>query len=253
MLNKLQIEDFAVLRGSLESGRQSPKVLSRVLILCGIFHPLMMFLIYVVAADASAFPFQREIFYVHIIITIVLVIFSIIFSIKSIYMKFQKFQYLTVILGVQNIGGISFYLVALFFIGKDVSSVNSLLNLAYVTLFFGLLIFVVTCIRFLILLKNGEYRKGSKRDKLRSKTEIEIRSYLPIIIIGSIGLMFILQYLIRILDLADIETTIMMVLFFLLFFVMLFVLPEQLVMLYCKYRFESFNFNKNGELKPMGR
>ncbi|WP_280528738.1 hypothetical protein [Virgibacillus pantothenticus] len=33
---------------------------------------------------------------------------------------------------------------------------------------------------------------------------------------------------------------------------MLFVLPEQLVILYCKYRFESFNFDKDGNLKPMG-
>lgn len=37
----------------------------------------------------------------------------------------------------------------------------------------------------------------------------------------------------------------------LLFFTMLFILPEQLVILYCKYRFESFNFDKDGQLIPM--
>jgi len=34
-----------------------------------------------------------------------------------------------------------------------------------------------------------------------------------------------------------------------LFWVMLFVLPEQLVILYCKIRFQRFNFNERGFLK----
>lgn len=71
-------------------------------------------------------------------------------------------------------------------------------------------------------------------------------------IVGSVGLLFILQYLVRTFGLADIESIVMVTLFILLFYTMLFVLPEQLVILYCKYRFDSFNYDKNGNLKPMG-
>ena len=142
---------------------------------------------------------------------------------------------------------------ALFFIGQNVESESSLLNFTYITLLLGLLIFIVTCIRFLILLKNGAYRKGSKRDESRSKLESGTKSYLPIITTGSVGLVFILQYLVRTFGLADIELIIMMILFFSLFYIMLFILPEQLVILYCKHRFESFNYSENGKLKPMGR
>lgn len=71
-------------------------------------------------------------------------------------------------------------------------------------------------------------------------------------IVGSVGLLFILQYLVRTFGLADIESIVMITLFILLFYTMLFVLPEQLVILYCKYRFDSFNYDKNGNLKPMG-
>ncbi|WP_249872493.1 hypothetical protein [Oceanobacillus saliphilus] len=253
MLSRLKEEDFAVLRGPLESGRQSPNSLAFTLVLCVIFQPLLFFLVYVVAADSSNFPFINNIYYIHLIITISLVVLSAIFSIKTLYKKYQKIQYLLVILGSQNIGGISFYLMALFFIGQNVDSESSLLTLAYITLLFGLLTFVVTCIRFYILLKSGAYRKESKRDGLRSKLELDIKSYMPIIITASIGLVFVLQFLVRTFGLADIETTIMMIFCFSLFYTMLFVLPEQLVILYCKYRFDSFNYNKNGKLKPMGR
>lgn len=32
---------------------------------------------------------------------------------------------------------------------------------------------------------------------------------------------------------------------------MIFVLPEQLVLLYCKFRFESFNYNEDGNLNEL--
>ena len=42
----------------------------------------------------------------------------------------------------------------------------------------------------------------------------------------------------------------MIFLAFLLYFMMMFVLPEQLVILYCKFRFKSFNFDPDGNLYP---
>ena len=254
MLSNLKKEDFEVLRGPLESGRQSPASLSPMLLLSVFLQPLMLMLTYVVAADASIFPYKEIMFVIHLIITGLIIILSIFFAIPSVYKKHQITQYLVTILMSQNLLGVFVYLMALFFIGKERNiSEESLLTFTFISLFVGLLIFVTTCIRFYILLKRGQYRKGTKRDVMRSETEFKVKSHLPMIMIASIGLVFFIRYLVNIIGWNDIETIMLILLGISIYFVMLFVLPEQLVILYCKYRFESFNFNKNGELKPMGR
>ncbi|WP_255452322.1 G-PROTEIN-RECEP-F3-4 domain-containing protein [Sporosarcina sp. ANT_H38] len=116
-----------------------------------------------------------------------------------------------------------------------------------VTLSFGVLLFIATVIRFSILLRKGKYRKGSKRDELRA--EFEKKTYIPAAIIGSTGLVFIIQFAVRTYNLADIEGAIITVICFAVFYTMIFVLPEQLVILYCKFRFKSFNFDKRGYLE----
>lgn len=121
----------------------------------------------------------------------------------------------------------------------------------YGALAFGLLVFLVTCVRLLILLKKGDYRVGSKKDQVRNKVESNIKSFLPIIIVVSIGLVFVLQFLVRTYGLIDVEVVILIIISILVFFAMLFVLPEQFVILYCKYRFDSFNFNNTGKLNLM--
>ncbi|MEI4768670.1 hypothetical protein WAX74_03230 [Psychrobacillus sp. FJAT-51614] len=65
MLGKLKEEDFEVLRGPLESGRQSPGSLGFALILCIILQPLLFALEYFVAADATIFPYKDEILRIH--------------------------------------------------------------------------------------------------------------------------------------------------------------------------------------------
>ena len=254
MLNKLKEGDFATLRGPLESGRQSPANFSGILILSIFLQLLMLVLTYLVGADRSIFPHISIIFIVHLLITGLLIILSVVYAIPSVYIKSQKTQYLLSILISQNIFGVSFYITALFFIGKERSiTVESLLTFTFITLLIGLMIFLTTCVRFYRLLKGGQYRKGTKRDKVRSKTESKVKSHLPMIIVASIGLLFIIQYLVNIFGWNDTEEIMIVLLGILLFYAMLFILPEQLVILYCKYRFESFNFNENGELKPMGR
>lgn len=254
MLRKLQEEDFAVLRGPLESGRQRPASLAMMLILSVFLQLLMFILTYVVAAYDTIFPYKNIIFVIHLFMTGVLIILSIVYAIPPVFLKGQKTQYLITILISQNLFGVFFYLSALFIIGEQRNiTEKSLLTFTFITLLVGILIFIITSIRFYILLKGGQYRKGSKRDQVRSKLEFNIQSYLPMIIVTSVGLLFIIGYLVNVFGFAELETVMMMVLFILLFYTMLFVLPEQLVILYCKYNFESFNFNKNGELKPLER
>ncbi|RFA35462.1 hypothetical protein CAI16_08175 [Virgibacillus dokdonensis] len=253
-LIKLPEEDFAVLRKPLESGRQGLGNLGSMLFVSAFLHALIFFLTYVAAGDNTIFPYKETIFWIHLIITSHLILFSFIYAIPTVYKKSQKIQYLITILVSQNMFGILFYIMALFYIGSTFNITTiSLLNFTYTTLIIGFLILLMTFVRFYILLLKGEYRERSSKDKVRAKLEAGIKSYLPILIIGSIGLLFMLQYLIRLLGLEDIYTVFMLSLCILLFYAMMFVLPEQLVILYCKYRFNSFNFNKHGELNPMGR
>lgn len=253
MFSKLKEEDFAALRGPLESGRQSPEALASILILSIFLQTLMFGLTYLVAFNVSNFPHKEYVFIIHLIITGLLIVLSIICAIPGVYKKYQKMQYLISILISQNLFGVFFYLIAIFFISEQIKTESSLMSFTFITLIIGLLIFIVTCIRFYILLRKGEYKKGSTRDQLRSNLESKIKSFLPMIIIGSIGVVYIIQLLVRTYGLADIESALMLTLCIALFYAMLIILPEQLVILYCKYRFDSFNYNKKGNLNPMGR
>jgi len=177
MTCKLSEKDFEVLRGPLESGRQRPAALAGTLILTIFLQALFFTLEYFMVGNATAYPYKDEILTVHLWVTGGLILFSLLYSIPAIYNKSGKMQYLLSILVSQNLFSISFLICALFLIGNDNGSGNkvsseSLLNFTYVTLGIGLLVFVVTCIRFYILLRKGAYRKGSKKDELRGRFEV---------------------------------------------------------------------------------
>lgn len=250
MLRKLTVEDFAVLKEPLESGRQSPSSLGGTLVLAALFQCLMFYLTYSVAAGATIFPNVEMIKKIHFWFTAILVACSIIYAIPAVYKRGQKVQYLIVILMSQNIAAVMTYLSAMFLLGNSEGiTAGSLLTVTYVTLGAGVLIFIATSIRFYILLKKGGYRKGSKRDELRGNLEQIIKSNFLSVIIGSVGIGYIIQYLFRFAHFDDEGAAFIIVLSLLIFFTMLFVLPEQLVILYCKCRFRSFNFNRRGYLE----
>lgn len=253
LLGSLKEEDFKVLRAPLESGRQSPSALGGVLVMSSLFQALLFALEYFVAGDSTVYPYKDEILIVHFWLTVGLIGLSLIYGIPAIYNRSGRIQYLISILVSQNLFSFCFFISALFLIGKDgdeqgVTS-ESLLNFTYITLAIGLLIFIVTCIRFYRLLKKGEYRKDSKKGELRAN--FEGKSYLPMASIAVLGFVFIIQYMLRYLSIDDINIMIIIVIGIGLFFVMLFVLPEQLVILYCKYRFKSFNFDERGYLNKL--
>ncbi|WP_420768985.1 hypothetical protein ACNR9V_08900 [Parageobacillus thermoglucosidasius] len=190
MFKKLSAEDFAALRGPFESGRQSPKHLGDMLFLSIFLQGLMYALGYFVIADASIYPNKDKILTIHFWITL------IIYSIPAVYKKSQKIQYLVVILVSQNLFGIICYIMTLFTLGSQKYGIHfskdTLLNFTYITLLIGFLIFIVTFIRFYILLIKGHYRKGSRKEEQRDNMENLIKSYLPVIIAGSVGLLFVM-------------------------------------------------------------
>ena len=250
LLGSLKEEDFNVLRAPLESGRQSPSALGGVLALSTFLQALLFALEYFVAGDSTVYPYKDEILTVHFWLTVGLIVLSLIYAIPAIYNRYGRIQYLLSILVSQNLFSLCLFMSALFLLGKDgdkhgITS-ESLLNVTYIILAIGLLIFIVTCIRFYRLLKKGEYRKDSKKGELRAK--FETKSYLPMASIVGLGLVFVIQYMVRHLAIDDINIIVIIVIGISLFFVMLFVLPEQMVILYCKYRFKSFNFDERGYL-----
>ncbi len=250
MFSKLKEEDFEVLRGPLELGRQSPLNLGFILLLSIFLQAMLFALVYFMAAASTIYPYKAEILKVHFWITLLLIVLSLIYAIPAVYKRSGKTQYLISILVTQNMSSIPFLIMALFLIGKDgegmIASPESLLNFTYILLFIGLLVFVATCIRFYILLGKGHYRKGSKKGELRGK--FEITSYIPSAIIAGVGVVFIIQYIVRNSAIDNSNDVILIVGGILAFFVMLFILPEQLVILYCKLRYKSFNFNIRGYL-----
>src|SRR5699024_12838466 len=70
MLSKLSEEDFFVLRGSFESGRQSPNSFGGILIFSVFLQGLMFFLVYVVDADGTIYLFREIMFSIHLGVTI---------------------------------------------------------------------------------------------------------------------------------------------------------------------------------------
>ncbi|MFB1051946.1 hypothetical protein [Paraliobacillus sp. JSM ZJ581] len=249
MLQQLTEKDFLVLRGPFESKRQSPKSLGGILMLGMLLQVLLLSAEYY-GSQYSTFPFKIEIFKIHLIISIILAVGSIIFAIPSVYMRYQKMQYFINTLVSQNLGGLSFYILALLVLGNDLSDKSEeLLTFTYITLIIGLVIFIATSIRFYMLLKKGKYRKGTNKDQQRRY--FETNSLLPIVIPAGIGIVFMIQYLIRTFNFGGVDTIVMSTLMVVLFYAMLFVLPEQLVLQYCKTRFDSFNYEQNGLLKPV--
>lgn len=248
---KLTVMDYIVLRGPLVSGRQSPGTLALALILGIFLQSLTYYLEYSVAGQWTNYPHKDQILAIHFWVTAILVCLLAIYAIPFIYMRGQKMQYLVSILLIQNLG-ISFYIMSLFLIGENTNlTEQSLLTFTWFTLLLAFLLLVVTSIRFYILLRKGAYLSGSKKAKQRAK--FETSSYIPAAIVGSTGLFFIIQFIVRVFDLSVQRDTFIIILGFLLFYTILFVLPEQLVILYCKFRFKGFNFNKKGNLNSVNR
>ncbi|MCC5804405.1 ABC transporter ATPase [Rossellomorea vietnamensis] len=248
MFTKLTEEDFYILREPLKSGRQSPGSLGGILFLGCFLQFLMYYLIYYIAAESTVYPGVEKIQTIHLWVTVILTAFSAIFSISTVYKKFEKTQYLLSIIVSQNLFGIYLYLGALFLIGEAGNVTEGfLINFTTITLGTAVALFLAVFARFYFLLKKRKYREGSTKAERREK--FETTSYIPIAIIASTGLVLIVNSLMKndVLGGSN-ESVIFTILPLLIFFTMIFILPEQLVILYCKFRFKSFNFNLNGRL-----
>ena len=104
------------------------------LILSVFLQALLFVLVYIVGADRSIFPSIEKLRFIHLIITIVTVIFSLIYAIPSIFMRQQKIQYLITILVSQNLFGFLPLMMALFFLGKGDNISENLYYFSHIVL-----------------------------------------------------------------------------------------------------------------------
>ncbi|GAE32069.1 hypothetical protein [Halalkalibacter hemicellulosilyticus] len=247
MFSKLTEKDFLVLRGPFESGRQSPVSLGSAMILAIFGQALLVFLSFFIG-NYSVLPFTDTLVAIHFWITVVIVALTIVYSFPYFYKNHQKSQYLLSVFTAQNLFTLSPYILILLTMGAKLPEdyiLEHIVIFIYITAGVGVILFIATCIRFYILLMKGAYRKGSSRDRLRGKFEGKIN--MASIGAGSIGVVASVQYLMRNVDFMDYEVLFIIAIFLLIFYTMIFILPEQLVILYCKYRFKSFNFRPSGK------
>lgn len=235
-------EKFIVFRRPLESGRQNPANLAGNMILASFLSAFMVGMEYFFAASGTAHPWQDEMLTVHTWFTGVLIGLSLILAVPTLYKKAEKLQYLVSILVSQNLFGLSFYIWALLLIAEEGNgmSAESILEVTRWTLTVGALVLVLTFIRLIVRIYKGKYREGSAQDEIRGR--FEYKSHLPAAIVGGLGLFFILRYLITHTNSVGADILLIIFVGMFLFYVMLFILPEQLVILYCKFRFKSFNY-----------
>ncbi|MEZ0119337.1 UNVERIFIED_ORG: membrane-associated HD superfamily phosphohydrolase [Heyndrickxia coagulans] len=253
MLKKLTIHDFLVLREPFESDRQDPGSLGVALLLCSFFQILMLAIEYRFMKQ-TYYPNAAEIFKLHLWLSVALIILSLAYVIPSKSLRRQRMQYFLSIVLSQNLAGISVFISMFFLIGiYDEISQELLLGLTKLLLICGVFVLLVTSIRFYILLVKGAYRKGSKKDLLRGKLEKNIGAYLPTLIASGTGISFIIYALSRRVTRLDFDAVVYVLFGVAIFYTMIFVLPEQLVILYCKFRFKSFNFDQNGNLYPVSK
>lgn len=234
--------DFEVLRKPFISGRQSPSKLGSILPLAAVAQTGLYALQYWVTSAQTVHPKKDDILQWHFWITALLVALSLIYSIPPVYRKFERGQYLISILVSQKIFAVNGYLIALFILGLNGTGISPqrLMTTTWITLGIGAAVFLLSAIRFRSKLKEGAYRAGTRVDQAREN--LEYRSYLPIAAAAGLGIVITMQSYIRATGLEGLNEMTAIILGLTSFYVMLVVLPEQLVILYCKYCYPEFNF-----------
>ncbi|WJV17750.1 hypothetical protein QU593_16610 [Rossellomorea marisflavi] len=170
MAGKLTYNDFVVLRKPFESKRQSPSNLAAILLLGIPFLWLFYYLTFSIAAEMTVFPNVEQMKNIQFSFTLIISILCLLFSVPTIYKKLEWVQYVINTLFSQLLFCVYPFLIALYILGEqDSASLESLMNFTYMALAIGIVIFLVTCVRFYLLLRKGAYREGGSKDRVRNR------------------------------------------------------------------------------------
>ena len=252
----LEEEDFAIFRTSFESGRQTPETIRKGIVLAIIMQIVMGVGIFA-AADPTVSPefHKATLLIVQYTCTLCLFIYSIIYAIPKIYMKKQHIQFLVASLSLLNFIGIFPFYGLLFILVRLVEiTEKSFFSLAIFILVSGIIFYIAIIFRLQRSIHAGHYRKDSTKHNYSEvlKRDRAIFSRLPELIIIGIGLVFIIRFILTNMFTVDTEMMILFFMLFALFYMGIFMFAYSIIVVYCKKRFASFNFDENGNLYPLG-
>lgn len=218
-LNQLEEEYFIVLRGPLESGRQSPDSMGGALILSIFLHGLFIVIMSFIIVDGYINTFIFTCIIAYITVIGLIIILSIIFAIPSVYRKYQKMQYFITIIVSQTMFGLSllpfiFYLLyeeLLYGYSASDYDISELEFLIFICSVFavGIIVLIVAYTRFCKLLQKGKFKAGTRRDEIRSYLEVRIPSMKSFFIAAGTSFSLSTVAIVSIFHLQDLELALM--------------------------------------------
>ncbi|MEI3613190.1 hypothetical protein [Pseudogracilibacillus sp. SO30301A] len=248
--------DLGLFRSSFESGRQAPKSAARWLWVNVITQVIMCLILLRAAIDAERLvAFKQGMMKTVFLFTIVIIILSIIYSIPYFYKKQEHIQYRILSLGLGN-NVISIpYFCGIFMLMQENNIPDFIYFLVAVSLILlGVGMFFMIVHKTSKAIKTGYFSRHSNQsnyDETVQKDKAFI-SNLPGLIFGGAGLLLIIGTSIPYLKTADGEAIFMAMLAIICYFFGIHIITMNLIAIYCKERFRSFNFPEEGHLYPWG-
>ncbi len=252
-LDQFQEEDFGLFRLSFESGRQSPKNAAKWLLISVLTQSFMFFLLSLAPINHTRmFVFKQVCVSIVFLFTAVLILLSIIYSIPHLYKKQEHIQYKILSLGLSNNIIVIPFFIGLFILIQE----NNIPDFIYFLLglllgLLGLGLYYIIVRKTTEAISNGYFSGPSIANHDGAvKKDKEINSKLPGLIFGGTGLLLILGSSPPFVDTVDGESVFLAILFISVYFFGIHVITMNLIAIYCKERFRSFNFTEEGHLYP---
>lgn len=238
-----------MLRAPLESGRQAPGMFALALLTFGIIIQLLMGLIVYVAADPTVYPGY---FKIPVLISLytfigILILLGILFSIPYIYKRHGVKQYILGSIVLLNSVSIMPFFCSIFFLSQNESiTFYRYIWIAFILLLLGMGNYLVAKVFLLKKVQKGKFKANLESDTYQEavREDGEIFSKMVPLFFGLVGSLMIIGNT----DLS--EKSLAGIMFTLSYFFGIHLYAQSKLLIYCKRRFKSFNFTKDGELYP---
>lgn len=255
-LNEFNERSLGLFRSSFESERQAPQNVSKWLWVNVITQSIMCVFLYTAAGDAQRLVTFKQVMMITIFLfTIAIIVLSIIYSVPYLYKRQEHIQYRILSLGLGNNTIVIPFFIGVFMLIQE----NDVPDLVYfitviLLVLLGTGMFLMIVYRTISAIKTGyfssvsegnDYEETVQRDK-------EFTGKMPGLIFGGAGLLLIIGTSIPYFETADGEAIYISALFIACYFFGIHVITMNLFTIYCKERFRSFNFTKEGHLFPWG-
>lgn len=255
-LDKFKEEDFGLFRSSFESERQSPKSAGKWLLISVFTQTFMFLLLFIVTFEYTRlYVFKLVIVSAVLLLTVVLIILSIVYSIPHLYKKQEHIQYKVLSLGLFNNIIVHPFFIGMFIL-MQANDTNDLIYIGVALLLslMGIGLFAVIFYKTTDAIANGYFSRCSTKNDYDEavKKDKGFNSNLPTLIFGGTGFLLIFGSSLPFVGTVEGEKVFLAILFISVYFFGIHVITMNLIAIYCKGRFRSFNFSQEGYLYPWG-